>query len=79
MNFKLFSNDNGEVEVAKKAGSAYVGTTIPKGKAEGIIKSAKKVEKSDRFKEYGIVVNDDEMYIAGKLFDDEPGPTKKNK
>lgn len=69
MNYKL-TVKNGEVDFIQKAGSAYVKTTIPEGKAKALIATAKSVEKSDKYENF-IVLNDNEAYIAGELLTDE--------
>lgn len=65
MNYKL-NVKNGEVDFIQKAGSAYVKTTIPEGKAKALIATAKSVEKSDKYDNF-IVLNDNEAFIAGEL------------
>ena len=70
MNYKLNVNQNGEVDFIQKAGSAYVKTTIPEGKAKALIATAKSVEKSDKYENF-IVINDNEAFIAGELLADE--------
>ena len=67
MDYKLTVNDNKEVEIIKKAGSCYVRTVIPEGKATGLIETATSVEPSNVYAGFGIALNGDEMYIAGKL------------
>lgn len=70
MNYKLNVNQNGEVDFIQKAGSAYVKTTIPEGRAKALIATAKSVEKSDKYENF-IVINDNEAFIAGELLADE--------
>ena len=66
MDFKLNVNDNGDVEVVMKAGSDFVASTMPIGKAVGICEAGK-VEESDKFPDYPICVNDGAYYFAGKF------------
>lgn len=75
MNYKLNVNQNGEVDFIQKAGSAYVKTTIPEGKAKALIATAKSVEKSDKYENF-IVLNDNEAFIAGELLADEKPKTE---
>ncbi|MBR2554336.1 MAG: hypothetical protein IKE94_05680 [Aeriscardovia sp.] len=70
MDYKLNVNHNGEVDFIQKAGSAYVKTTIPEGRAKALIATAKSVEKSDKYDNF-IVLNDNEAFIAGELLADE--------
>lgn len=62
-------SENGEVEVTKKAGSAFVKFKMPEGKARGIIETGK-AEKSDRFPGFGICVDD--CYFAGSMTVSKP-------
>ena len=86
MSYKLKSI-NGEVEVVKKAGSAYVKFAMPEGKAKGIIETGV-VKLSDKFPGFGLCV-DDEYYFAGELSEekssdsnekpaDDPKPERKD-
>ena len=80
VDFKLVVNGNGDIEVIKKAGSAFVKTAYPVGKCEGLIATAKSVESSDRFPGYAICINGGEFYFAGTFKADkeaEEKPTKK--
>ena len=70
MNYKLNVNQNGEIDFIQKAGSAYVKTTIPEGKAKALIATAKSVEKSDKYENF-ISINGNEAFIAGELLADE--------
>lgn len=70
MNYKLNVNKNGEVDFIQKAGSAYVKTTIPEGRAKALIATAKSVENSEKYENF-IVLNDNEAFIAGELLADE--------
>jgi len=67
MDYKLSTNENGDVKAIMKAGSSYVLTSMPAGKATGIIESAKQVEKSVNRVGFEICVNDGEYYFAGKF------------
>jgi hypothetical protein len=67
MDYKLSTNENGDVKAIMKAGSSYVLTTMPAGKATGIIESAKQVEKSVTRAGFEICVNDGEYYFAGNI------------
>lgn len=70
MNYKLNVNQNGEVDFIQKAGSTYVKTTIPEGKAKALIATAKSVEKSDKYENF-ISINGNEAFIAEELLADE--------
>ena len=65
--YKLNANDNGDVEYIAPAGSSFVRSSMPEGRAVGIIESASKVEKSDKFADFEICVNDGEFYFNGKI------------
>lgn len=67
MSYKLYADELGEVEIVKPAGSSFVRVKIPEGQAIGIIESADKIEKSDKFDGFEICVDDGKYYIAGSL------------
>ena len=71
MSYKLHADENGEVEIVKPAGSSFVRVKIPEGQAIGIIESADKIEKSDKFDGFEICVDDGEFYFAGNFKADE--------
>ena len=71
MGYKLSVLKPGEVDVIMPAGSSFVKTTIPEGKAIGIIESSDKVEKSDKFEGFEICVNEGKYYIAGTFTEEE--------
>ena len=77
MSYKLHADENGEVEIVKPAGSSFVRVKIPEGQAIGIIESADKIEKSDKFDGFEICVDDGEYYLAGSLKADEEKPEPK--
>ena len=58
MSYKLTVNDNSEVEAIMPAGSSFVKISIPEGQAIGIVESADKIEKSDKFDGFEICVDD---------------------
>lgn len=64
MAYALKANSNGDVEVVMKAGSDYVRTVMPKGKAEGILATAESVEKTTEFG-LNLCVNGGQYYFAG--------------
>lgn len=66
MDYKLNAKD-GNVEVIKKAGSAYVKFTMPEGKCKGLIAAAENAEQSDKFDGFGIGINDGELFFAGEF------------
>lgn len=70
MKYKLVSDENGKVEVVKKAGSSYVRLEYPEGKCKGLIESASKVDKSGMFDGLGIAINGGEMFFAGKIIEE---------
>lgn len=57
---------NGEVGFVMPAGTDFVASTMPIGKATGICNMGK-VEESDKFPDYPICVNDGDYYFAGKF------------
>lgn len=65
MDYKLTTKEN-DVEYIMPAGSAFVKTCMPSGKAIGII-GAGKAEKSDKFPGFEICVNGGAYYFAGKF------------
>lgn len=71
MNYKLKKSDNDEVKVVMLAGSDYVVSSMPEGRAIGIIESAEKIEKSDKFDGFGISVDEGKYYFAGTVKADE--------
>ena len=71
MSYKLHADENGEVEIVKPAGSSFVRVKIPEGQAIGIIESADKIEKSDKFDGFEICVDEGEYYFAGTVKADE--------
>ena len=71
MSYKLTVLESGEVEIVKPAGSSFVRTKIPEGKAIGIIESSDKAEKSDKFEGFEICVNEGKYYIAGTFTEEE--------
>lgn len=68
--YKLKDNGNDEVSFITSAGTDFVRSTMPVGQAKGIIESGK-VEKSDKFADFEICVNDGEYYFAGNFKADE--------
>lgn len=72
MEYKLNDNGNGEVTFITTAGSDFVKSTMPVGKAKGIIASGK-VKESDKFEGFGIKVND-KYYFAGSIVSEEEKP-----
>lgn len=76
MSYNLKTDENNEVTIIKKVGSAYVKTTFPVGKCKGIIESSKDVKSSDRWEGFGIVAND-EIYFEGSFVEDSPAEIKK--
>lgn len=76
MNYKLTVSESGNVEFVMPAGSEFVRSNMPEGKAIGIIESSDKIEKSDKFDGFGIKVDDGEYYIAGIIEADEPKEEK---
>ena len=71
MGYKLSVLKTGEVDVIMPAGSSFVKTTIPEGKAIGIIESSDKIEKSDKFEGFEICVNEGKYYVAGTFTEEE--------
>ena len=68
---------NGEVGFVMPAGSDFVASTMPIGKAIGICEAGK-VEESDKFPDYPICVNDGAYYFAGKFKAETENKTEKN-
>ena len=67
MDYKLTRSGENDVEYIAPAGSSFVRSIMPEGSVIGIIATASKVEKSDKFDGFEICVNDGEYYFAGKL------------
>ena len=67
MDYKLTVLPSGDVEYVAPAGSSFVRSCMSEGQAKGIIETAAKIEKSDRFDGCGIAVNDGEYYFAGAI------------
>lgn len=65
--YKLTVVGDGDVEYVAPAGSSFVRSCMSEGQAKGIIETATKIEKSDMFDGFGIVVNDGEFYFAGNI------------
>jgi len=64
MDYKLTSA-NGEVKYITSAGSDFVMSFMPEGQVKGIIETAEKVEKSDKFSGFEIFA--DGKYFCGKF------------
>ena len=71
MSYKLHTDESGEVEIVKPAGSSFVRVKVPEGQAIGIIESADKIDRSDMFDGFEICVDDGEYYFAGDFKADE--------
>ena len=67
MDYKLTRSGENDVEYIAPAGSSFVRSIMPEGSVIGIIATASKVEKSDKFDGFGICVNDGEYYFAGAI------------
>ena len=64
MDFKLKDNGNGDVNFIAQAGSDYVRSAMPIGKAQGICASAE-IEISDKFDGFPILA--DGKFFEGKI------------
>lgn len=72
MNYQLKEKSNGEIDFIATAGSDFVKSSMPIGRAKGIIASGK-VKVSDKFDGFPIAVND-EYYFPGELAEEEDKP-----
>lgn len=66
MNYQLKEKSNGEIDFIATAGSDFVKSSMPIGRAKGIIESGK-AEKSDKFDGFEICVNDGKYFFAGTV------------
>lgn len=66
MNYQLKDKSNGEIDFIATAGSDFVKSSMPIGRAKGIIASGK-VKVSDKFADFEICVNDGEYFFAGTV------------
>ena len=72
MNYQLKEKSNGEIDFIATAGSDFVKSSMPIGRAKGIIASGK-VKVSDKFDGFPIAVND-EYYFPDELAEEEDKP-----
>lgn len=75
MNYQLKEKSNGEIDFIATAGSDFVKSSMPIGRAKGIIASGK-VKVSDKFDGFGIGI-DEKYYFAGTVDSDKPEPQQK--
>ena len=69
MNYQLKEKSNGEIDFIATAGSDYVKSSMPIGRAKGIIASGK-VKVSDKFDGFPIAV-DGEYFFPGELAEEK--------